>query len=205
MLPSVVISLIAVAMISPAATAPMPRSAPETTGEARELGVRRRQREDDDQRHGEHAADGGERAAQAEEAVAEHQRQVDDVRPGQHLAERQHLDELLAREPALALDELALRDREHAAEALQREAVEGEEEVAGDVGPGALVEPASRRRASLMRVACLRARLAQTLSAIAAREPGDADEAERRVAVVRDQPAAARRARRLAEVDRRAC
>ena len=76
-------------------------------------------------------ADRGDRAAQAEEAVAEHQREVDDVRAGQHLAERQHLDELLARQPALALDELALRDGEDAAEALQREAVEGEEEVGG--------------------------------------------------------------------------
>ena len=53
----------------------------------------------------------GERAAQAEVAVAEHQREVDDVRPGQHLAQRQHLDELLARQPALALDQLALGDR----------------------------------------------------------------------------------------------
>ena len=57
--------------------------------------------------------------------------EVDDVRPGKDLAQRQHLDELLARQPALALDQLALGDREDAAESLQREAVEGEEEVAG--------------------------------------------------------------------------
>ena len=51
--------------------------------------------------------------------------------PGSTWLEREHLDELLARQPALALDQLALRDREHAAEALQREPGEGEEEVAG--------------------------------------------------------------------------
>ena len=99
-----------------------------------------------------HAGERRERAAQAEEAVAEHQRQVDDVRPGQHLAERQHLDELLAREPALALDQLALRDREHAAEALQREPVEGEEQLARATPAAASAASAARRlRASLMR------------------------------------------------------
>ena len=72
--------------------------------------------------------------------------------PGQHLAERQHLDELLARQPALALDQLALRDREHAAEALQREAVEGEEEVGVRGRPrahavvGGVLPPAARDR-----------------------------------------------------------
>ena len=85
---------------------------------------------------------------QAEEAVAEHQREVDDVRPGQDLAERQHLDELLAREPALALDQLALRDREDAAESLQREAVEGEEEVARRRRPGRAVAPSASRSSS---------------------------------------------------------
>ena len=47
------------------------------------------------------------------------------------------------------------------------------------------------------------ARPAQTLSAIAATDPAEADPAERAVAVVRDQPAAAGRARGLAEIDRR--
>ena len=172
LLPSVAISLIAVAMMRPGGDRAHAAQRARDGREARELGVRGRQHQDDDERHGEHAGDRGERALEAEEAVAEHQPEVDDVRPGQDLAEREHLDEFVAREPALSLDELALRDREDAAETLQREAIEGEEEVARRGRPGprdralgvASLDLAGRRRHAALRCA----RLAQALRAIAA-------------------------------------
>ena len=168
LLRSVADSLSAVAITSPAATAPMPRSAPATTGRRANSAYSAASASTITSGTAQHAGERGEGAAQAEVAVAEHQRQVDDVRPRQHLAERQHLDELLARQPALALDQLALRDRQHAAEALQGQAVEGEEQV-GRSTPAA---PARLRRpldgGSLMRRDAPAPRRAHTLSAIAA-------------------------------------
>ena len=49
--------------------------------------------------------------------------------PGSTWLSDEHLDELLPRQPALALDQLVLGDRQHAAEALQGQAVEGEEQL----------------------------------------------------------------------------
>jgi hypothetical protein len=49
--------------------------------------------------------------------------------PGHDLRHRPVLDELLAREPALLFDQLALHHRQHAAKALQRQPGEGPEQV----------------------------------------------------------------------------
>ena len=145
LLPSVVISLMAVAMISPAATAPMPRSAPETTARRENsayAAVSTMTMTSGTASMPATAASAPFRPKKRSPSISA---EVDDVRSGQDLAEREHLDEFLAREPALALDELALRDREDAAESLQREAIEGEEEVAGRRRPGRAVAPPASR------------------------------------------------------------
>ncbi len=90
--------------------------------------------EHDAQRRQQHAAERGQSAAPAERPVAEHQRQVHDVGSGKHLGDGEHLEELLARQPALPLDELALRDRQHAAEALQRQPREHAKDLGGRGG-----------------------------------------------------------------------
>ena len=103
-----------------------------------------------DQRHAQHARHRGQRAAVAEEALPDHQREVDHVRARQHLRERQHFEKLLGGQPALSLDQLTLRHRQHAAESLQREAREDREELGARSGarrPGGHVVGVRRHRA----------------------------------------------------------
>jgi hypothetical protein len=58
---------------------------------------------------------------------------------GHDLGDRPFFDEFFLREPALALDQLALHDGEHAAEALQRQKSEGQKQVGQGLGTGAFV------------------------------------------------------------------
>lgn len=100
-------------------------------------GEQRRQHQHHAQRQHQHAGQRRQRAAQAEVAVADHHRQVDHVGAGHDLRHGPVLDELLAREPALFLDQLALHHRQHAAKALQRQPGERPKQIgrAARLGP----------------------------------------------------------------------
>ena len=100
------------------------------------LRIHRRHHQHDRQRHRHHPRQSGEGAAPAEEAVADHQRHVAHVGARQDLADREDLQELLASEPAPLIAEHALGNRQHAAEALQGQERECDEQVFRGLGPG---------------------------------------------------------------------
>ncbi|MPN22362.1 hypothetical protein SDC9_169745 [bioreactor metagenome] len=79
-------------------------------------------------RDAQHAKHGGDGAAQAEVAVADHHRQVDHVGAGQDLRHGPVFDELLVGDPLAAVHQLALYHGQHAAKALQRQNGEGPEQ-----------------------------------------------------------------------------
>ena len=89
-----------------------------------------RQRQHHQRGQQQHARQRGGRAGQAKVAVADHHRQVDHVGAGHDLRHGPVFDELLARHPALFLDQLTLHHGQHAAKALQCQPGERPEQVA---------------------------------------------------------------------------
>ncbi len=76
-----------------------------------------------------HAGERRARAGEAGEALADHHRQVADRRPRHDLRDREQARELLRVDPATPLDERAIRERQDAAEARQRELRERDEQL----------------------------------------------------------------------------
>ena len=74
----------------------------------------------------------GDRSQNAVKALADHHRHVDDVAARQELPEREDFGELLRRQPAALLNKHPPRPRQHAAKAHDRDAGEGDEEIARD-------------------------------------------------------------------------
>jgi hypothetical protein len=107
----------------------MPRRAPATCGLSAKRACSTASSSTTHQRHGQHAGQRRQGAAQAEVAPADHQRQVDHVRARHDLRHGPVLDEFVLGQPALALDQFALDDGQHAAEALQGQQREGDEQV----------------------------------------------------------------------------
>src|SRR5579875_148493 len=94
-----------------------------------ELGVEHAERDEDHERYGNHARDGGGGAGGTVLALTEAHRKIDDVRAGQELAEAERLGEVLVAHPVASLNERAVRPVDRAAEARQADLHEGDEQI----------------------------------------------------------------------------